>query len=56
MALVLLSAPKFCHLPQKCLVWLWHMGRDSNMLNHEMLIFTLFAAQRFLPHSLYCLT
>lgn len=56
MALVLFSAPKFCYLPQKCLVWLWHTGRDSSISWFNMFIFTLLMAQRFLPNSLYCLT
>lgn len=56
MALVLFSAPKFCYLPQKCPVWLWHTGRDSSISWFNMFIFTLLMAQRFLPNSLYCLT
>lgn len=56
MVLVLFSASKFCNLPQKCLVWLWHTGRDSRISWFKMFVFTLLMAQRFLPNSLYCLT
>lgn len=56
MALVLFSAPKFCNLPQKCLVWLWHTGRDLGISWFNVFIFTVLMAQWFLPNSLNCLT